>query len=170
MKTVFSTSPEYRRRAKGTSLTGGKEMGLVFAEIELINGEDIAVNHRGYLPENEIRRTTSRALVDTGALDLVINEEIQKQLKLPVLHRRTIWLADETQREIDMVGPVEVRFENRSTIVKAVVLPGAEHVLLGAIPLEGLDVFIDPLGERLIVNPKSPNIATSQIKQISLSI
>jgi clan AA aspartic protease len=167
---VFPTSYKYRRRTEGTSLTGGKEMGLVYAKIQLINGEDLAVSHRGYLPESEIRSVTSRALVDTGALDLVINEEIQEQLKLPVLHQRTIWLADETQREVDMVGPVEVRFENRSTIVKAIVLPGAEEVLLGAIPLEGLDVFIDPVQEKLVVNPKSPNIPTSKVKQVSLSI
>jgi clan AA aspartic protease len=167
---VFPVHHKYRRRTEGTSLTGGKGMGLVYAEIELINGDDLALNRRGMLPENEIRTVTSRALVDTGALDLVINEEVQEQLRLPVLHQRTVWLADETQREVDMVGPVEVRFENRSTIVKAVVLPGAEEVLLGAIPLEGLDVFIDPVQERLVVNPKSPDVATSQVKEVSLSI
>jgi clan AA aspartic protease len=165
---VFPMSHKYRR-TEGTSLTGGKGMGLVYAEIELLNGDDLAFNRRGSLPENEIRRITINALVDSGALDLVINEEVQRQLNLPVLHQRTIWLADETQRQVDMVGPVEVRFENRSTIVKAVVLSGAEEILLGAIPLEGLDVFIDPAREKLVVNPKSPNIATSKIKQISLS-
>lgn len=144
-------------------------MGYVFAEIELISGDDLALHRRGILAEEEIRRVRSRALVDSGALDLVINEAVQKQLNLPVLHRRTIWLADETQREVDMVGPVEVRFENRSTIVKAIVLPGAEEVLLGAIPLEGLDVFIDPTNERLVVNPLSPDMATSKVKEVSLS-
>ena len=167
---VFPVHYKYRRRTEGTSLTGGKEMGLVYAEIEIINGDDLALNRRGMLPEDGIRRVKTKALVDSGALDLVINEEVQEQLNLPVLHQRTVWLADETQREVDMVGPVEVRFENRSTIVKVVVLPGAEQVLLGAIPLEGLDVFIDPVQERLVVNPRSPDIATSQIKEICLHI
>jgi clan AA aspartic protease len=144
-------------------------MGFVFAEIELVSGEDIALSRRGILPQTEVRRVTCRSLVDTGALDLVINEEVQKRLDLPVVDRRTIWLADETEMEIDMVGPVEVHFENRMTIVRAVVLPGLEQVLLGAIPLEGLDLFIDPVGERLVGNPKSPHAATSQIKQIRLS-
>lgn len=145
-------------------------MGLVYAEIELINGDDLAFQRRGWVSEAELHRVTTRALVDSGALDLVINEAVQKQLNLPVLHRRTIWLADETTREVDMVGPVEVRFENRSTIVKAIVLPGAEQVLLGAIPLEGLDVFIDPVQERLVVNPLSPDLGASPVKQLSLSI
>lgn len=158
------------QRTKGTSLTGGKGMGLVYAEIELTNGDDLAFNRRGSLPDNEIHRVRSRALVDSGALDLVINEQVQKQLDLPVLYQRTVSLADETLRHVDIVGPVEIRFENRQTIVAAIVLPGAEDVLLGAIPLEGLDVFIDPVRERLVVNPKSPHIATSQIKEVSLSI
>jgi clan AA aspartic protease len=164
---VFPTNHKYRRRTEGTSLTGGKEMGLVYAEIELANSEDLALHRRGFLPEAEIRRVRMRALVDSGALDLVLNEEVQQQLDLPVLHQRTIWLADETPRQVDMVGPVEVRFENRSTIVKAIVLPGAEEILLGAIPLEGLDVFIDPVQERLVVNPKSPDIATSKVKKLA---
>ena len=163
---ALSLNRKYRL-TEGTSLTGGKEMGLVYAEIELINLDDVALQRRGMLRDVEVRRTKNRALVDSGALDLVINEEVQHQLDLPVLHQRTIWLADESTREVDMVGPVEVRFENRSTIVKAIVLPSAEQVLLGAIPLEGLDVCIDPVQERLIVNPKSPDIGTSQVKQVA---
>jgi clan AA aspartic protease len=166
---VFPANYKYRRRTEGTSLTGGKGMGYVYAEIQLTNEDDLAFQRRGWAAEAEIRRVTTKALVDSGALDLVINEDIQEQLNLPVLHQRTIWLADETERIVDVVGPVEVRFENRSTIVKAIVLPGAEEVLLGAIPLEGLDVFIDPTNERLIVNPKSPNMGTSKIKEVSVS-
>ena len=166
---VFPANHKYRRRTEGTSLTGGKGMGLVYAEIQLTNEDDLAFQRRGWTAEAEIRRVTTRALVDSGALDLVINEDVQERLNLPVLHQRTIWLADETQRIVDMVGPVEVRFENRSTIVKAIVLPGAEEVLLGAIPLEGLDVLIDPTLEKLVVNPKSPNMGTSKVKEVCLS-
>ena len=62
------------RPTEGTSLTGGKEMGYVHAEIELISEYDFLRNYEGLLPENEIRRVTTTALVDTGAWDLVINE------------------------------------------------------------------------------------------------
>jgi clan AA aspartic protease len=164
--TVFSSYHKYKR-TNGASLTGGKEMGLVYAEIELINWNDVALQERGLLTDEEVHRVRNTALVDSGAVDLVINEAVQRQLDLRVLHRRTIWLADETTREVDMVGPVEVRFQNRSTIVKAIVLPGSEEILLGAIPLEGLDVFIDPLGQRLIVNPLSPDMGSSQVKRVA---
>jgi clan AA aspartic protease len=158
------------RRTKGTSLTGGKEMGLVYAEIEIVSIDDLVLSRHGILPETEVRSVRRRALVDSGSLDLVINDEVKQRLQLPVLHKRLVRLADETVLEVEMVGPVEVRFENRSTTVEAVVLPRAEEILLGAIPLEGLDVFIDPAQERLVVNPNSPDTPTSQIMHVSLSI
>lgn len=158
------------RRTTGTSLTGEKGMGYVHAEIELTNAGDIEMNYRGLLPENEIRRVTTRALVDSGAWDLVINEEVQRRLNLRVLGKQRVKLADETLLEVEIVGPVRVRFEDRSTILDAVVLPATAEVLLGAYPLEGLDAFIDPKRQKLILNPKSPDNPTAYIRQVSLSI
>ena len=156
------------RRTNGTSLTGGKRMGYVYADIQLTNEDDLAFKRRGWAAEAEIRRVRTKALVDSGAYDLIINEEIQNQLNLPVLGKRTIKLADESLLDVDIVGPVEVRFEDRATTVRALLLPDTEEVLLGAIPLEGLDVIIDPLRERLLVNP--PETTNAKIKQVSLSI
>src|SRR5215208_3175238 len=156
------------RRTEGTSLTGGKEMGYVYADIELTNEDDLAFYRRGWAAPNEVRRVTTTALVDSGAWDLVLNEEIQQQLQLPIVGKDLVRLADETLLEVDIVGPVEVRFEDRTTTVRALLLPGTEEVLLGAIPLEGLDVIIDPLRERLFVNP--PETTNSLIKHVSLSI
>ena len=161
------------RSTKGTSLTGGNGMGYVYAEIELTNEDDVALHRHGMLPENEIKRVACKALVDSGAWDLVINEEVRQRLNLRVIERRTVRMADETLMELDVVGPIEVRFENKRTIVEAVVLPGTSEVLLGAYPMEGLDVMIDPKGERLLVNPPWPNNPKAYIrsvKQVSLSI
>ena len=158
------------RRTTGTSLTGGKGMGYVHAEIELTNAGDLEMNYRGLLPENEIRRVTTRALVDSGAWDLVLNEEVQRRLNLRVLGKQPVRLADETLLEVEIVGPVEVSFEGRSTIITAVVLPTTSEVLLGAYPLESLDAFIDPKRQKLLLNPKSPGNPTAYIRQVSLSI
>jgi clan AA aspartic protease len=143
-------------------------MGYVYADIELTNEDDLAFQRRGWATENEVRRVATRALVDSGAYDLIINQEVQARLDLPVLGKRPIKLADETIMEVDIVGPVEVRFETRTTTVRALVIPDTEEVLLGAIPLEGLDVIIDPLRERLFVNP--PETTNAKVKQVSLSI
>src|SRR6185295_888340 len=158
------------RPTEGTSLTGGKEMGYVHAEIELTNVGDVEQHYRGILPENEIRRVTTIALVDTGAWDLVINEEVQQRLNLRVLGRQTVKLADETLLEAEIVGPVAIRFEDRSTFMTAIVLPATSEVLLGAYPLEGLDAFVDPKRQKLILNPKTPGNPTLYIRQVSLSI
>ena len=163
--TVKPANYSYRRRTNGTSLTGGKGMGYVYAEIQLTNEDDLAFHRRGWAAENEIHRVTTRALVDSAAYDLIINKETQEQLQLPVLGKRPIKLADETVIEVDIVGPVEVRFETRTTTVRALVIPDTEEVLLGAIPLEGLDVIIDPLRERLLVNP--PENTNAKVKRVA---
>ena len=148
-------------------------MGYVYADIELTNEDDVALHRHGILPQNKIKKIRCKALVDSGAWDLVINEEVQKQLDLPVLERRAVEMADETVIEVDVVGPIEVRFQHKKTIVDAVIMPGTSDVLLGAYAMEGLDVMIDPKRDRLLVNPPWPNNPKARIrsiKQVSLSI
>ena len=168
--TLKPANYNYKQRTNGTSLTGGEGMGYVHAEIELTNEHDLGQYYRGLLPENDIRKVTTTALVDTGDWDLVLNEEIQQRLNLRVLGKQTVKLADETLLEVDIVGPVAIRFQDRSTIMTAIVLPTTSEVLLGAYPLEGLDAFIDPKRQKLLLNPKSPSNPTAYIRQVSLSI
>jgi clan AA aspartic protease len=161
------------RRTNGTSLTGRKELGYIYAELELTNEDDLAYYRRGDLPGEKIQKVTCRALVDSGAWDLVINQDVQSRLNLPFIGREAVSFADETWLDVDIVGPVNVRFEDHFTIVRAVILPGISEVLLGAYPLQGLDAFIDAKGERLLVHPDSPYNPKSyirQVKQISLSV
>ena len=155
---------------EGNSPTGGKEMELVYVEIELLSVDDLALSRRGFLRTDEVKRIRCKALVDSGAYELVINEDVKKQLDLPVLEERIVKLADDSERRVELVGPVEIRFENRSTVVRAVVLPGAAEILLGAIPMDGLDVVIDPREQRLIVNPAYPNIPSTYAKSAVLGV
>ena len=158
------------RRTNGTSLTGENGMGYVYAEIELTNEEDLVLSRHGVVTGNKIRTVKIRALVDSGAWDLVINREVKDQLGLPVLGSRIVKLADETLLEVEIVGPIRVDFEDRHTLVNAVVLPSTSEVLLGAYPLEGLDAFIDPKRQKLLLNPDVPENPTHYIKQVQLSI
>lgn len=153
-----------QKRNYGTYETGVNEMGLVYAEIDLISVDDLVLHRRGYLDENKIKQVKVKALVDSGAYMLAINENVRAQLDLPVIEKQFGRLADETLIEFDVVGPVEVRFENRSTTVRAVVLPGSSEILLGAIPMEDMDVLIDPKRQKLIVNPEHPYVATKHLK------
>jgi len=139
-------------------------MGVVDAEIELINGEDLILARRYFIGEDEIKRMTVNMLVDTGSVYMCINENIQEQLKLPVLEQRKGQLANGHIVEYDVVGPVGVRFKNRRCSVNAMVLPGDNEPLLGAIPLEDMDVLIHPYRQELIVNPDHPYFAQMKLK------
>lgn len=134
-------------------------MGIVYADIELTNGDDLAFFRRGRLSEQQIHRCSVRAMVDSGATMLAIPESIKSQLDLQPITQLEAQLADGSASMFEVVGPVEVRFQNRRTSVDALVVPHSNLVLLGAIPMEGMDVLIDPKRERLIVNPESPDVA-----------
>ena len=139
-------------------------MGLVYAEIEIINGEDIALARRHVIGEEEIKRITINALVDTGSYMLAINESIQEQLQLPVVEKRKAQMADGSIVACNVVAPVEIKFKNRRSSCSAMVLPGDSEVLLGSIPLEDMDVLIHPLRQELIVNPEHPYFAQMKMK------
>jgi clan AA aspartic protease len=144
--------------------TGVNEMGLVFAEIKLTSVDDLVLHRRGFLEKDKIKTVKVKSLVDSGSFMLVINDEIRNQLDLPLIEKQFSVLADETQIEVEVVGPVEVRFENRRTTCDAVVIPHRRDVLLGAIPMEDMDVLIDPRQQKLVVNPKHPYVATKYLK------
>ncbi len=139
-------------------------MGLIRTEIELVSSDDLALLRHGYLAAHEVKRAKVTALVDSGAYMLAINEQLKTQLDLAVLGNQIAELADGSRVSLEIVGPVEVLFENRSTSVRAMVLPGDAEVLLGSIPMEDLDVLIDPKRQKLIVNPAHPYVAEKPLK------
>ena len=124
-------------------------MGIVHAEITLKNAIDAGEVRRGHLTEQEVRGITLQALVDTGAGILVINEEIRKALGLNVRGLRRTELADGAKQAYPVTEPVEVHWQDRETACPALVVPGAREVLLGAIPLEDLDLVVDPVRQAL---------------------
>lgn len=141
-----------------------ENMGLVYAEVELINGDDLAMVRRNMMDMDEVKRVHVTMLVDTGCYMLAINEHIKEMLNLPVIEKRRGQLADGSIGEYDVVGPVEVHFKNRKTSCLAMVLPGDSEPLLGAIPLEDMDVLIHPKRQELMVHPDHPDIAVMKMK------
>ena len=139
-------------------------MGNVYADIELINAEDIGLAHRRIIGEEEIRRITVNALVDSGSYMLAINENIQEILQLPVVETRNAVLANGQRISCNVVSPLEIRFQNRRSVCSAMVLPDDNEPLLGVIPMEDMDVIIHPLRNELLVNPESPDFATMKMK------
>jgi clan AA aspartic protease len=139
-------------------------MGLVYADIELINTADLEMSRRHIIGEEEVKRMRLTMLADSGAYMMAINENIQSQLELPFVEKRKAVMADGSVQEFEVVGPVMVKFANRTAVCNAFVLDGNSEPLLGAIPMEEMDVLIHPLRQELIVNPEHPNYAVLKMK------
>ena len=139
-------------------------MGIVYADIELINSTDLVMARRKLIGEDEIKHMRLNILVDSGAYMMAINEAIQSQLEFPFIERRKVVLASGEVAEYDVVGPIDVRFANRKAICSAFVLLGDSECLLGAIPMEEMDVLIHPQRQELVVNPQHPYHAVLKMK------
>ena len=139
-------------------------MGMAYAEVELINAKDLSDARRYRIGEEEVRRMRMNILVDSCSFILAINEDIQSQLQIPFLEKRTMQLANGHIAEFDIVSPIELRFKNRRVVCSAVVLDGSAKPLLGVIPLEEMDVLVHPTRQELIVNPDHPYYAVLKLK------
>ena len=98
-------------------------------------------------------------LVDTGALHLYIPESQAIQLKLEVFEKRPVTLADGVVHQIPYVGPVKIDWQGRVSFSGAMVL--GNQCLLGAIPMEDMDIMVHPSRQCVIANPLHPNIPAS---------
>jgi clan AA aspartic protease len=125
-------------------------MGFVYDEVKLINAEDFGMARRCMLDQDDVRQINVSVLVDSGAWMLTINENIQSYLQLPFERTDTGVTADGRRIECDVVGPVRVEWQNRGCYCSAMVLPGDSEPLLGAIPMEDMDLAILPKEGKLV--------------------
>jgi clan AA aspartic protease len=122
---------------------------MVVAEITLKNAIDVGACRRGIVQETAIRQTTVQAVVDTGAVTLVINEQLRQQLGLGVVGAKQATLANNAKEKVQIAEAVEVHWKNRSMTCQPWVV-GSGRILLGAIPLEDMDLMVDPAGQELV--------------------
>src|SRR5262245_59634438 len=126
-------------------------MGLVFAEIELANPR-----------RPELSPVQVRALADTDALMRCIPEHVALQLKLETESEREVSVADGRKIRVPYVGPIRVSFGNRFCYVGALVL--GDEALLGAVPMEDMDLVVNPGRREVTVDPASPNFPHCRVK------
>ncbi len=139
-------------------------MGQIEVRLSLSDFADEEMARRGLLAPAQIRRAEVDALVDTGATRLVLPKAIADALGLQVLGQLPVRFADERRGVRDRVGIVVVELMGRRAEVDALVDPNRTTALLGQIPLEALDFWIDPVGRRLVPNPDSPDGALSEMQ------
>jgi clan AA aspartic protease len=120
-------------------------MGIVYQHIRISNAA-----------KPSLEEIDAKALVDSGAIDLCIPRHVAIQLKLETVEQREVTYADGRKEAVDYVGPVKVECFGRHAFTGAMVM--GDVVLLGAIPMESMDLLIDPRRLQLIPNPENPNI------------
>jgi clan AA aspartic protease len=120
-------------------------MGTVYQKIRLSNAA-----------KPQLEEIDAKALVDSGAIDLCIPKHVAIQLKLEAIEQREVTFADGRKDAVDYVGPVKIEVFGRHAFTGAMVM--GDVVLLGAIPMESMDLLIDPRRQQLIPNPENPNI------------
>ena len=126
-------------------------MGLTYAPLKLtnlFNRQSVEVN----------------ALVGTGATFMCVSEEVALQLGFDIneVSQQVVTLADGHQRKVPKIAPIEIAFGNRSYVTEAVVL--GDESLLGVIPMEAMDLIVDPRQQILIANPQHPNYPAALAK------
>jgi predicted aspartyl protease len=134
-----------------TAIVKGKEteMHTFKEEITLVNARDMGNAREGLIPDARVHKTTIAAMPDTGAWTLVINEETRQKLGLAIEGSILSTLADGSTTKYDQTEAVKIQWKDRSTTQQALLVPEADDILLGALPLEAMDLMVDPVNERL---------------------
>ena len=125
-------------------------MGTVHAELKLRNEWDIALANKGIIKPEEIRSITVNAIVDTGAYSLMLDEETSKKLGLEKTGEQKVRIANGEQIPCPVTAPVEINWNDRQSVMRAITIPGLPKVLLGLLPLEEMDLIVHPSRHELV--------------------
>lgn len=126
-------------------------------KVTLTNLHDQRLAEAGALHPDQVRALTLEALVDTGATTMAIPKDVADSLGFKEITRRRVRMADGTVVELSVVD-VLVEILGRKGSCEAFVLPPGATPLIGQVPLEILDLIVDPKSRDLAVNPASPDM------------
>jgi clan AA aspartic protease len=127
-------------------------------KLKLTNAVDLAKVREGTLPPEQVRTVEVEALVDTGATMLVLPEDVVAALGLPELRRVRTGIADGSVRTVPLVGDLRIELVGREMTCDALVMPAGTTPLIGQIPLEEMDLVVNPKSQDVTVNPDSPDV------------
>jgi len=140
-------------------------MGEVRTQVKLTNAIDEALARRGQLPADRVRVYETRALVDTGAVRSVLPVHVVQQLGLEIRGQRVAEYADGRREAVGVTEALVIEIEGRDTLEEALVL--GDEVIIGQTVLEKLDLFVDPINQRVVPNPAHPDQPISKVKSVA---
>lgn len=139
-------------------------MGEIIVDLELENFGDRLLQRRGYLPDDKVRRLTVQAIVDTGAVMLVLPQDVVSALGLETQRTVIVAYADERKEERPVAGAVTLRIGNRLMTTECIVGPPLSEPLIGQVILEELDLLADCQRKVLVPRPESPHYPLLKLK------
>ncbi len=139
-------------------------MGEVVVEIELENLGDGYLVDRGVIKGNEIRRLKIQGLVDTGAVRVMLPQDIVEELGLKTIGKVIVTYANEQKEERDIAGGLLLRIGKRSMNTDCIVGPPRSEPLIGQIVLEALDLIVDSVKKTITPRPESPYLPMLKLK------
>ena len=139
-------------------------MGEIKVKVSLENDGDIFLWQRKQLQKKAIRKVELEALVDTGAVMILLPQDVVEMLGLQIIDKAIVTLANEEKIELDVVGTVSLMIMNRKMKTDCLVGPPQCEPLIGQIVLERLDLIVDPLKRTISPRPESPYLPSLKLK------
>ncbi len=134
-----------------------QEMGRVLTTAKLTNVFDQDRAKAGELQPREVRTVEVEGLVDTGATMLVLPGDVVQKLGVPLVREVTVTYANGGKAQRSIARGIVIEIQGRDAIVDAIVEPEAKTVLIGQVPLEVMDLIVDPKKATLGPRPESPD-------------
>ena len=139
-------------------------MGEIKVKVLLENERDISMWQEGRLKKEEMRRVELEALVDTGAVMVLLPQDVVEALGLKKIDKAIVTLANEEKIELDVAGTISLMIANRKMKTDCLVGPPQCEPLIGQIVLERLDLIVDPLKRTISPRPESPYLPSLKLK------
>lgn len=131
-------------------------MGEIRARVKIENDRDVFMCKEGRIQAEEVRSVNLDALVDTGAVMLLLPQDVVEALGLEKMDNVTVTPANEEKIELDVAGTISLTVANRRMKTDCLIGPPQSEPIIGQLVLERLDLVLDPLKRTVTPRPESP--------------
>lgn len=139
-------------------------MGEIRAEVIFENAGDLFLYKMGRIKKERVRKVKTDALIDTGAVMILLPQDMVEKLGLEKKDRVIVTLANEERVELDVAGMISITIAGRRWETDCMVGPPRSEPLIGQLVLERLDLIIDPLKRTVTPRPESPFLPSLKLK------
>ncbi len=139
-------------------------MGEVRVDVLLVNEGDLLLSKMGRMQKSDVRSLKINALVDTGAVMVLLPQDVVETLGLGKVERAIVVLANEEKIEMDVMGPIALTIANRRMTTDCLMGSPRCEPLIGQLVMGRLDLVIDPLKRTLTPRPESPYLPLLKLK------